>query len=111
MEAETLKIDEWEILYSPLQDDEGEIFYHPSSDGSELSFDALIEKASEFVGGNKKAAYRHIWTRVDYDGKLYLVNGIHVVNRLDYCITEKPWWTGRGDDTVIEVEYEEAGEY
>ena len=36
----------------------------------------------------------HVWTLLDCDGKLYLVNGYHIVNRLNYVITSQPWGEG-----------------
>lgn len=35
--------------------------------------------------------YNHIWTLVDCDGKLRIVAGYHLVNRMNYIITKKPW--------------------
>jgi hypothetical protein len=36
--------------------------------------------------------YHYIWTMVDGEGRYAnLLNGIHIVNRLGYFVTEKPW--------------------
>ncbi len=103
--------EEWEKKYDPIQDKEGsEIFYetHDSS-GYIRGYTALLDRAKELAGGNEILANRHIWTRMDGDsGRLVLVNGIHFVNRLDYCLTKKSWASREVDkDLDIEVEYEE----
>lgn len=42
-----------------------------------------------------------VWTAVDGDdGGIYLLPGYHIVNKVDYVITEEPW-----DDTIEEVEW------
>jgi hypothetical protein len=44
---------------------------------------------------------RHIWTEMDGDNGVYIVNGFHYVNRIQYYITNKPW--NDGDDICITV--------
>jgi hypothetical protein len=34
---------------------------------------------------------KHVWTELDGDNGVYLVNGYHIVNRIQYYITEVPW--------------------
>jgi hypothetical protein len=38
---------------------------------------------------------RNVWTLVDTDDKLYIVNGYHVVNKIGYHITEERWKHGQ----------------
>ena len=108
-----LSDDEWVKKYNPICGDEGERFYETYvSDSYEDDFEALKKKATELAGGSKKEAFRHVWTRVDGDsGKLILLNGYHMCNRLDYCLTKEPW--GKDgleikdyNDIYIEVTYE-----
>ena len=42
---------------------------------------------------------RHVWTEMDGDNGVYIVNGMHYVNRIQYYITNKPWT----DDVTITV--------
>lgn len=43
----------------------------------------------EFV---KKQNPNNIWTLIESDnGKLYIVYGLHLINRFGYIITKKPW--------------------
>ncbi len=55
-------------------------------------FDAYDEKDSgflQFIAINYPA---YVWTRIDGDdGRLYTINGWHIVNRIDYIVTEIPW--------------------
>jgi hypothetical protein len=41
-----------------------------------------------------------IWTMVDCDGHLYVVNGKHYVNRMWYFITEERWKDGDQYDII-----------
>lgn len=37
------------------------------------------------------ADIRQLWTILDCDGKLYVSPGVHIVNRLGYCVTKHGW--------------------
>ena len=37
---------------------------------------------------------RHVWTEMDGDDGVYIVNGYHLVNRINYFITNVPWQDG-----------------
>jgi len=57
-----------------------------------FQFDACNEKDNNFLQFMLKKYPAHIWTRIDGDdGCLYNINGWHIVNRIDYIITEVPW--------------------
>lgn len=47
-----------------------------------------------------------VWTLVDGDGGSYIINGIHLVNRLGYFITAKAW---EGKD-IIQITIEDGDE-
>ena len=111
MNNEPLTLDQWESTYLPVQDDEGcEVFfetYHPHLD--ELAVCSGEQALANLP--NKHKPYNHVWTRVDGDnGKLILLNGYHLCNRLDYCVTKLPWGTGNlesDNKLYIEVTYED----
>lgn len=44
-----------------------------------------------------------VWTAVDCDGEVLLINDIHVVDRVGFVITAKPWQDGES----ISVDYED----
>lgn len=46
---------------------------------------------------------RHIWTVIDGDEGQCIESGVHLVNRMGYIVTEKPWQ----DDVVITVEWDQ----
>jgi len=55
-------------------------------------FDAYDEKDRGFLQFMANSYPSHIWTRIDGDdGCVYAINGWHIVNRIDYLITEVPW--------------------
>lgn len=43
----------------------------------------------------------HIWTEVDTDGGVCIINGYALVNRIQYYITELPWVDG--EDIIIPI--------
>lgn len=47
-----------------------------------------VDKVDNFVPD------RHVWTLVDVDGDLYIVNGYATVNKIGYHITENKWALG-----------------
>jgi hypothetical protein len=77
----------WEAKYQPIknqytQKQEGEFI----EDKFETYGDDL-----EFVLSVCKTDPRKVWTLVDGDdGNLYIVDGYHLVNRINYFITKKP---------------------
>ncbi len=53
---------------------------------------------------NKTATMCGHWVESDTGKKEYLTPGFHVVNRLNYMITEKPW-TDEDDANGLQVLY------
>jgi transcription elongation factor Elf1 len=106
IESYSITLEQWVEKYNPEMEDGQEIFYETYGE----HFEELRKKASELAEKKGTRPYQHIWSRVDGDnGKLILLNGWHIVNRLDYCITEEPWGNGINADKniYIEVKYEE----
>jgi hypothetical protein len=95
---ETISIEEWESKYKPIVNAEGfEQFFYPKSSG-QFSYDQMISIATSLAKGDEEKAIFHVWTRQDDDnGNLILSNGSHYVNRLDYCLTKKPWGSTKDD--------------
>ena len=81
------ELDAWEEKYRPIQNhfDGGDKF---ETYGEELEF-VLAQDP------------RCIWTLVDGDdGNLYIVDGYHLVNRINYFVTEVPF-----EGEFLEVPY------
>jgi hypothetical protein len=69
---------EWEDTYLPMTNsitDEG-ISYETYGD----ELDYVLQQDE-----------RHVWTEMDGDNGVYIVNGYHLVNRIQYYITTAPW--------------------
>lgn len=104
-----LTYEEWEATYIPAtnpEEDDAVVFYETYSPHRE---DVTIY-AEQLAKEQGTRLYQHIWTRVDGDnGKLILLNGWHICNRLDYCVSHIPWGNGTQEDkdTYIEVKYED----
>ncbi len=45
---------------------------------------------------------RNVWTLVETDGSLYVLNGFHVVNKIGYHITEERW--ARGEEIEVRID-------
>jgi hypothetical protein len=81
------ELDAWEAKYKPVTN---------HFDGTD-KFETYGEEL-EFVRAQDP---RCIWTLVDGDdGNLYIVDGYHLVNRINYFITEVPF-----EDNFLEVPY------
>lgn len=82
--------EEWEEEYVPVKN---HLDDNASFDG--CMFETYDE---EFVHVLRNADDKKVWTYVEGDEGLYLIPGLHFVNRLGYLITEKPY-----TDKTIEV--------
>ena len=65
---------DWQEKYRPIEDpEEGEVRYHG---------DPIVQNADP----------KHVWSLIDGDdGQSYIVNGIHLVNRVGFIVTEEPF--------------------
>ena len=93
-----IALDAWEEKYSPLDiDGEGyETF---------MEWEEAANLAKTF---NKENPQFHMWTRVEGDnGKLIVLNGSRICNRLDCCVTKEPWGNNPKGSDYIEVSWED----
>jgi hypothetical protein len=81
------ELDAWDAKYKPIKN---------HFDGSD-KFETCGEELDFVLAQDPKC----IWTLVDGDdGNLYIVDGYHLVNRVNYFITEKPF-----EGSFLEVPY------
>jgi len=76
-----LQVEEWDDEFIPIMEEESYKDFHPKivNDDEKL----ILEKA---------LLEDRVWTLVeDDDNDLVLLNGLHVVNRIDVYITQKPY--------------------
>lgn len=81
----TLTYESWHARYRPeynyLTKDE-----HPAFDGE------MFETYGDEVAYVEKVSPSRVWTYMDGDdGALVIVNGLHMVNRIGYFVTDEPW--------------------
>jgi hypothetical protein len=62
----------------------------------------LLWDTSEVTSGDRDN-YRHWWTVLDCDGRLYLSAGFRFVNRLGYVHCEVPWADA---DELVDYRYD-----
>jgi len=79
-----------------LTDDEFDAQFKPVENLAQgqgvYQFDAYDAKDSGFLQFMAINHPTHVWTRIDgEDGCIYNISGWHIVNRIDYVITEVPW--------------------
>lgn len=88
-ELYNLTMDEWVDTYKPIK--------NPNNDwgGDYSSFETYSPDVT-FVSAQPDNT---IWTEIDGDEGVYIVSGYHLVNRIQYYITEKPWV----EDVVVTV--------
>lgn len=99
-----MQFEEWEDKYKPIKNhlagrDDPAKFEMDADDLEEDKFETYgIELG--FVLGIAHESPAKVWTLVEGDGGLYIVSGYHLVNRLNYFITEVP-----SEDDDLEVSY------
>ncbi len=80
MPARKISFDKWAEKFQPL--------INPASENDQFCYVDDFELAQ--AADNIKRA----WTLLDCDGKLYIAEGLHHVNRFAYIITRKPYTDG-----------------
>ena len=74
-----LPYDEWFEQYQPIINDiAGDEQYQFETYGDELHY--VLQQDD-----------KHVWTEMDGDQGVSIVSGYHLVNRIQYYITVKPW--------------------
>jgi hypothetical protein len=81
------EFDAWEAKYKPIKNP----FAKKPSEHEDEFVEDKFEIYGEELGFVQAQDPRCIWTLVDGDdGNLYIVDGYHLVNRVNYFVTEKP---------------------
>lgn len=83
------KLDAWEAKYQPIQN-----HIDPHAGDKFETYGAELDYVLSIANSEPD----RVWTLVEGDDGLYITNGYHLVNRLNYFITKNP----------CEWEYEEA---
>lgn len=78
-----ISADRWWEEYTPVKN-----HLDPNAGGDGCFFETYGAEF-EFVRKMAAEAPDRVWTVLDVEGKLYISNGLHFVNRLNYLITEK----------------------
>ncbi len=86
--CELVTYSDWENTYKPINN-------HITEEGN--SFETYGDEVN-FVCSQDNY---NVWTEMDGDNGVYLVNGYHMVNRINYYVTEVPWQ--EGDDICITI--------
>jgi hypothetical protein len=86
-----LTVDEWADIFQPI--------LNPNSDweGSYSAFETYGEDL-EFV---KQHMPEFIWTEMDGDNGVYIVNGYHYVNRIQYYVCKTPMSIDKDVEVVV----------
>lgn len=84
--------EDWVRTYKPVQN---HICPNASYDGT------MFETYGEEHHWVTAQEDQHIWTLIDEDGEMFILEGYHWVNRLGYFITEVPY------DQPVTVELEQ----
>lgn len=84
-----MSFDDWVETYRPVENPDGDSGFF--IDDICLMFETFGEELKR-VQKAVEVAPDTVWTAVDgYDGKVYIGNGYHYVNRIGYFITELPF--------------------
>jgi hypothetical protein len=93
-----MNYEQWEETYKPKMN-----HLVPPEDGQQTFETYGIELG--YVLGVADTQPNRVWTVVDGEGGTYIVNGYHLVNRINYYITEVPF-----EGEFLEVLDSEYGE-
>ena len=78
--------DDFELQFKPVE--------NPDPNQGDYHFDVCNKHDKGFLQFIASNYPSHIWTRIDGDdGNICIINGWHIVNRIDYIVTEVPWLT------------------
>jgi len=79
---------EWSDKYKPMTN-------HLTNDG--ISYETYGDELEYILLQDD----RHVWTEMDGDDGVYIVNGYHLVNRISYYLTNVPWQDGEHIEICI----------
>lgn len=96
-EKKPLSVKQFDEFFKPfIKDDQTMLFDFPEE---------ATYQANSYAHKQGTKTYQHIWTCVDGDnGKLILINGWHLCNRIAYVVCETPWGDGSDQDSDIYIE-------
>ena len=87
------ELNAWDAKYQPIQN-------HITKNGDD-KFETYGEEL-EFVRTINSTEPNRVWTLIEGDsGNLWIVNGYHFVNRLNYFITKNPY----ENEEYVEIPY------
>ena len=86
-----LTYDEWFDTYNPIKNK-----YSVDGDFSGIT---AFETYGDELAFVLEQPDNKVWTEMDGDDGVYIVSGYHLVNRIQYYVTDKPWT----EDTEIPV--------
>lgn len=89
----SLTVDDWEDKYAPSS--------HPTDPDAPWG-GTMLETYGADLEHVHNADPHTVWTLVDVEGKQYILNGYHTVNRFGYFITKEKW--NDGDSYTINVD-------
>lgn len=81
----TMNFEEWELMFKPIKN------YIEEDSALDGCMFETYGKELDFV---RNHSFYNVWTLVEGDKGLYIIEGYHVVNRMGYLITSNPWTEG-----------------
>ncbi len=97
----TLSEEKFIELYRPLPNELNDNASFDFGDGG-----CLYETYGAELEHIKLQSKSFVWTIIEGENSLVIMNGVYLVNRLGYLITAEPWQ----DDIHIEIELEKGDE-
>jgi hypothetical protein len=94
-------------LYSTMTYDEWHNFYKPIKNNVtkyKAEFLTAFETYGEELDFVRSQPAENIWTEIDGDGGVFIINGYHLVNRIQYYVCEVPVTTEAYAEVVVSLE-------
>lgn len=89
--SENVWIKDFQPIVNHLDPDAGWAGFDSENDDSGCLFETYGEEEAYILSLDP----HKVWTLIEADGKEYIENGRHFVNRLGYFVTRTPWVEGQ----------------
>ena len=98
LESQEMTYEQWAGRYQPIANP------FEKRDGERITFETFGEEL-QYVLNIAKADPRRVWTLIEGDQGLYIVDGYHFVNRLNYFITKNGFEGQEGSFCMLDTDY------
>ena len=98
LESDSMSYEQWALKYEPMPN------HIDSQSGDGLFTFETFGAELEYVLSIAKTEPKRVWTLIEADQGLYIVDGYHYVNRLNYFITNNQFEGQEGSFCMLDTD-------